>query len=151
MYIQHWFDRRRLKVEHCVSSSLLDHVDPSFRTLYGRRSFTVRRHKFKKDSFYLFIKPAEISSTCSWRAIPGAERRETLRVIACVSVCTKTRNEREMQHGFAQKMAIALVMARASAPGLSGIEVYCTAWSLSVIVKNEFTILWGSWRSKTIQ
>jgi len=34
-----------------VSSSLLGPVDPSFRALSGRLKFTVRRHKFNKDSF----------------------------------------------------------------------------------------------------
>ena len=33
-----------------VSSSLLGPVDPSFRALSGRLEFTVRRHKFNKDS-----------------------------------------------------------------------------------------------------
>ena len=35
---------------HRVSSSLLGHVDPSFRALSGRLKFTARRHKFNKDS-----------------------------------------------------------------------------------------------------
>jgi len=33
-----------------VSSSLLGPVVPSFRALSGRLDFTVRRHKFNKDS-----------------------------------------------------------------------------------------------------
>ena len=33
-----------------VSSSLLGPVDPSFQALSGRLKFTVRRHKFNKDS-----------------------------------------------------------------------------------------------------
>ena len=41
---------RRRKVVHRVSSSLLGPVDPSLRALYGRLKFTVRRHKFNKDS-----------------------------------------------------------------------------------------------------
>jgi len=36
-----------------VSSSLLGPVDPSFRALSGRLKFTVRRHKFNKDSLLL--------------------------------------------------------------------------------------------------
>jgi len=35
---------------HRVPSSLVGPVDPSFRALSGRLEFTVRRHKFNKDS-----------------------------------------------------------------------------------------------------
>ena len=35
---------------HRVSSSLLGPVDSSFRAFSGRLKFTVRRHKFNKDS-----------------------------------------------------------------------------------------------------
>ena len=38
------------EVVHRVSSSLLGPVAPSFRALSGRLTFTVRRHKFNKDS-----------------------------------------------------------------------------------------------------
>ena len=41
---------RAWKVLHRVSSSLSGHEDPSFRALSGRLKFTVRRHKFNKDS-----------------------------------------------------------------------------------------------------
>ena len=41
---------RRLEVVHRVSSRLLGPVVPSFRALSGRLKFTVRRHKFNKDS-----------------------------------------------------------------------------------------------------
>ena len=37
---------------HCVSSSLLGPVDPSFRALSGPLKITVRRHKFNEDSFF---------------------------------------------------------------------------------------------------
>ena len=41
---------------HRVSSSLLGPVVPSFRALSGRLKFTVRRHKFNKDSpFFLSL------------------------------------------------------------------------------------------------
>jgi len=40
----------RIKVAHRVSSSLLGPVVPSLRALSGRFDFTVRRHKFNKDS-----------------------------------------------------------------------------------------------------
>ena len=39
-----------VEVVHRVWSSLLGAVDPSFRALSGRLKFTVRRHKFNKDS-----------------------------------------------------------------------------------------------------
>jgi len=39
-----------LWIVHRVSSSLLGPVVPSFRALSGRLKFTVRRHKFNKDS-----------------------------------------------------------------------------------------------------
>jgi len=35
--------------------SPLGPVDPSFRTLSGRPKFTVRRHKFNKDSLFLSL------------------------------------------------------------------------------------------------
>ena len=35
---------------HCVLSSLLGPVDPSFRALSGRPKFTFRRHKFNEES-----------------------------------------------------------------------------------------------------
>ena len=43
----------RTRPFHRVSSSLLGPVDPSFRALSGRLMFTVRRHKFNKDSVSL--------------------------------------------------------------------------------------------------
>ena len=46
-----WSFIRRLEGVHRVSLSLLGPVDPSFRALSGRLKFTVRRHKFNKDSF----------------------------------------------------------------------------------------------------
>ena len=42
-------DGGHLKVLHCVSSSLIGTVDPSFRALSRRLKFTVRFHKFKTD------------------------------------------------------------------------------------------------------
>ena len=42
--------REALPSAHRVSSSLLGPVVPSFRALSGRLNFTVRRHKFNKDS-----------------------------------------------------------------------------------------------------
>ena len=42
-----------MQVLHRVSSSLSGPVDPSFRALSGRLEFTVRRHKFNKDSLLL--------------------------------------------------------------------------------------------------
>ena len=54
----------REKVVHRVSSSLLGPVLTSFRVLSGRRKFTVRRHKFNKDSLFLLLcgvsNPAEV-------------------------------------------------------------------------------------------
>ena len=40
---------------YCLSSSLLGPVDPSFRALSGRRKFTVRRHKFNRDSISVWF------------------------------------------------------------------------------------------------
>ena len=49
-------------VVHRVSPSLVGPVDPSFRALSGRLKFTVRRHKFNKDSFssYLIVTCPEV-------------------------------------------------------------------------------------------
>ena len=44
--------RRPPEVAHRVSSSLSGPVVPSFRALSGRLNFTVRRHKFNKDSLF---------------------------------------------------------------------------------------------------
>ena len=62
-----------------VSSSLLGPVDPSFRALSGSLKFTVRRHKFNKDSSLFVPVPLEggsryISSSSPWRMLLDVDR-----------------------------------------------------------------------------
>ena len=45
-----WHLWLRVYVVHRIWSSLSGPVDPSFRALSGRLKFTIRRHKFNKDS-----------------------------------------------------------------------------------------------------
>ena len=51
-------DDSSLSASALHSSSLLGPVDPSFRVLAGRLKFTVRRHKFSKDSLST-LKPGD--------------------------------------------------------------------------------------------
>ena len=60
-------------VLHGVSSSLLGPVDPSFRALSGRVKFTVRRHKFNKDSLSL----SQRGVSCAEAPLPMARGRST--------------------------------------------------------------------------
>ena len=78
----------RLQIVHRVSSSLLGPVVPSFRALHGRLKFTVRRHKFNKDSLlwlWLWLVVIErLGQPCSnssqkTRARPNSANKTTAR------------------------------------------------------------------------
>ena len=68
-----------------VSSSLLALVDPSFRALYGRLKFTVRRHKFNQEFLPLSVAPLYLDLGVA--RVDGALREEAdapLRFLACI-------------------------------------------------------------------
>ena len=87
-YLRSLFVALRFFIVHLQSP--LGPVDPSFRALYGRLKFTVRRHKFNKDSLIPAQKVVNLYQTSS-RSTQDKSGNATEAELAILSEKVKSR------------------------------------------------------------